>query len=110
MNESLPQENTAALSALQRIDGFCDQFEEAWQKGEHPRIEDYLAKAPKTERAALLRQLLKVELELRDKGGEAITVEEYQKRFPLFEELVSDLVKKADYGCSPSTVIDSEGS
>jgi serine/threonine protein kinase len=110
MNESLPQENTADLSALQRIDELCDQFEEAWRKGVHPRIEDYLAKAPEAERAALLGQLLKVELELRAKAGEAVTVEEYQQRFPLFVDLVTDLVKKAAYRCSSSTVIDSVGS
>src|SRR5262249_8487391 len=87
MNESFPQENTAALSELQRIDGLCDEFEEAWQKGEPPRLEDYLEKVQESQRPALLLQLLKMELELRVKAGEQVTVEEYQERFQAYADL-----------------------
>ena len=30
------------LSEVTLIDQICDDFEEAWRKGEHPRIGDYL--------------------------------------------------------------------
>jgi hypothetical protein len=93
MNKSQPQENTAALSALQRIDAFCDQFEEAWRKGERPRIEDHLAKASETERTGLLRQLLMMEWELRVKAGEAVSLEEYQQRFSLDSDLLAEIAR-----------------
>lgn len=109
MNESLPQENTASLSALQRIDGVCDQFEEGWRKGDHPRIEDYLAEAPEGERTDLLGQLLKLELELRVKAGERVTVEQYRERFPFHADLVVRLVKEAAF-LGSSTGIDPERS
>jgi len=94
MKESLPQENTGALSALQRIDAFCDHFEEAWQKAEHPRIEDYLANVPEAERAALLPQLLKVELELRYKAHETIALEVYLERFQAYADVILSVVNK----------------
>src|SRR5262249_1472724 len=72
MNGPLPQEHTADLSVLHRIDVLCDQFEDAWQKGKKPRIEDYLTQVPEAERSTLLRHLMKVELELRHIEGGTI--------------------------------------
>jgi len=99
MNKSQPQENTADLSALQRIDELCDQFEDAWRKGERPHIEDRLPKVPEAERAALLRQLLKVELELRVKAHEAIVLEEYQDRFSLDADLLVEIARAIENEC-----------
>jgi eukaryotic-like serine/threonine-protein kinase len=99
MNESLHQENTADLSALQRIDTFCDQFEDEWRRGERPRIEDYLDKVPEAERAALLRQLLKVEVELRVKAGERVSVEEYQERFHTYPNQLAEIARAIEDVC-----------
>jgi serine/threonine-protein kinase len=69
-------------SLEERIDQQCDRFEKAWQAGERPRIEDYLQAAPEADRAALFRDLLALELELRANGGETLSPRDYQARFP----------------------------
>jgi hypothetical protein len=77
-NESLP------LSQAQRINAICDRFEQAWQGGLRPRLEDYLAEAPEPERAALLRELLPLEADYR-RRGEKPRPEDYRARFPALD-------------------------
>ena len=76
-----------------RIDLACDRFEEAWRAGRRPRIEAHLAESPEPERPQLFGQLLRVELELRRRGGDEPTAEEYRLRFPDYPELVSSLFR-----------------
>ena len=60
--DSLPPE------AVDRIDALCDRFEAAWKTaaaGEGPRIEDYLDAVPEGERAALLRELVLLDVHYR---------------------------------------------
>ncbi|HVS36488.1 MAG TPA: protein kinase [Gemmataceae bacterium] len=73
----------AALSpaAVARIEESVDRFEEGWQAGQGPAIEDHLP-ADSEVRAALLVELVHVELEYRLKNGEAVRVEAYLERFP----------------------------
>src|SRR5262245_17106874 len=65
-----------------RINAAADRFECAWDAGERPRIEDYLAEAEPGLRPALLDELLRVELELRREGGDEPGADEYLRRFP----------------------------
>src|SRR5262249_30299810 len=53
------------LSADMRIDEVCARFEAAWLTGQAPRIEDFLGDVEAAERDALLRELLRVELDWR---------------------------------------------
>jgi formylglycine-generating enzyme required for sulfatase activity len=72
------------------IDAACDRFEEVWRAvpagGPRPRIEDYLAEAAETDRAALLRELVLVELYHRARQGEQARPEDYRTRFPALGE------------------------
>jgi tetratricopeptide (TPR) repeat protein len=70
------------VSALGRIDEACDSFEDAWKAGKRPPIEDFLAGIEGAERQVLLRQLVRVELDVRRRLGETPSLEEYQRRFP----------------------------
>src|SRR4051812_24228596 len=80
-----------------RIDHACDRFERAWREGRRPLIEDYLAESPQPDRPDLLRQLLRLEVELRRESGETPTSEEYRRRFPKDLGLIdSVLVKPAE--------------
>jgi hypothetical protein len=81
-NESL------SLSAVLRIDAVCTRFEAAWQAGQTPRIEDFLGAAEGAEREALLRELLRVELDWRLRQGSVPAAEDYLGRFPGHEALV----------------------
>jgi WD40 repeat protein/tRNA A-37 threonylcarbamoyl transferase component Bud32 len=71
-----------------RINAAADRFERNWNTGPRPRIEDDLAEAEPELRAALLEELLRVELELRRRDGEEPTAEDYRGRFPGFRAAV----------------------
>src|SRR6516164_8214682 len=73
-----------------RIDALCDQFEDAWQAGEEPRSEDYLADCdlPPSRQGALLCELLKLERELRQQRGAEPTASMYLERFPSHANIV----------------------
>ena len=68
-SRSLDSTNTAA-------DRDYDRFESAWRKGEKPQIKEFLADVPKSARAAVFRNLLALELDLRRRVGEEPVPEE----------------------------------
>jgi serine/threonine-protein kinase len=57
------------------------RFEEAWSRGERPRIEDELAGAPAALQPALLEHLLRLEVVARRLRGERPERAEYRSRF-----------------------------
>ena len=61
----LPGNPTVAPSRAAWIDAVCDRYEAAFKAGRAPRIEDDLAEAPGPDRPPLFRELLVLELELR---------------------------------------------
>ncbi len=81
----MPQADNTPLvpspAAVARIEETVDRFEEAWQAGGRPAIDDHLA-ADGEVRAALLVELVHVDLEYRLKAGEAVRVESYLERYP----------------------------
>jgi serine/threonine-protein kinase len=75
-------DGTLQLSAKRRVNEACNRFELAWQAGRRPHIEDYLGEVTSTERPALLRELVALEVYYRQQAGEAVTPDEYRDRFP----------------------------
>src|SRR6516225_5886571 len=63
-----------------RLEQVVERFEEAWQRGERPAIDEYLS-APGVEPRALILELAHADLESRLKAGEAARVEAYFGRF-----------------------------
>jgi hypothetical protein len=57
-----------------RINSICLRFEQAWQAGDHPDVAAWVAKAPDDIRLALVRELVRVDLEqrlrLRERAGD----------------------------------------
>ncbi|HEX8203703.1 MAG TPA: hypothetical protein VF590_24720, partial [Isosphaeraceae bacterium] len=68
---------------LERI---VESFEDRWESGPRPSIDDYLPADGPARHAALV-ELVHVELERRLKAGEAARVEDYLRRYP---ELAGD--------------------
>jgi tetratricopeptide (TPR) repeat protein len=64
------------------LDTLIDAFESEWRVCRRPDIAAFLARAGEAERPALLRELVRLELEYRLRGGEPARVEEYTSRFP----------------------------
>jgi serine/threonine protein kinase len=88
------QPDTSDFPSSERIDLACDAFEAIWGKGERPRIEDYLEQEPLKFRDRMLRELLEIELELRQRNGEMPVEDEYYERFPDHREMIDGLFGK----------------
>ncbi len=95
------QEDDRAVS--QQIDELCDAFEIALQEGRPMVIEDCLAQIGKEHEARLLRELLEIEIALKDRlsDGSAddtqplfLTQRSYGERFPEHAELVDSIVRR----------------
>src|SRR6516225_8150664 len=77
-----------SFSQRRRVDEACDRFEAAWKAGQLPRIEDYLAGVPESDRVSLFRELLALEIELRCAGGEKPMAEDYFEPFAEYIEQI----------------------
>lgn len=82
------REPSRSYPSSRSIDRACDQFEAAWGAGERPQIEQALGQVSDSERPYLLRELLEIELQMRQRAGEPLKIEEYRRRFPADAELV----------------------
>ena len=83
MTAATPTANQALpLPLARRVNAVCNRFERAWRAGPRPAIEDYLEDIPEPARAALLCELIALEVAYRQQAGEAPQAEEYQSRFP----------------------------
>jgi eukaryotic-like serine/threonine-protein kinase len=71
-----------APEAARHVDDVCTRFERAWKRGYRLRIEDFLDVAAEAECPALLRELIALEVELRQARGEEPKPGEYRERFP----------------------------
>src|SRR5262245_29577691 len=60
------------------VDLMRHRFERAWQAGEHPRIEDFLAEPDAPARDAVLSKLIPLEVFYRRQGGEQPALEDYR--------------------------------
>ena len=77
-----------------QLDQIVARFEDAWQRGERPIIEDHLP-SDEQDRRPVLIELIHTELELRVKAAERVRVEEYLERYPELardREVVLDLI------------------
>ena len=81
-DEPIPDLPALPLALADRVDRACDTFEANWRAGRRQPIESLLADATGPERAALLRELLALELELRRTTGERPEPWEYHQQFP----------------------------
>ena len=66
----------------QQIDRICDEFEQAWQRNDTPRIESYLDESIDEFRQELIAELVALDVNYRRKLGERPQVDQYLERFP----------------------------
>lgn len=82
MNETRPESpEQPPMSRRERVDRASDEFERQWKVGEAPQIESFLAKSEHGDRKLLLRELVAIELSLRNEAGDAVDPQEYRRRF-----------------------------
>ncbi len=70
--DSLDLKSPGDLEQAQRIHLLCEEFEAAARQGNWPRIEEYLDRAARIDRRTLLRELLFLEVELKQSSGESL--------------------------------------
>jgi hypothetical protein len=83
---------------LFRVNEISDKFEEAWQEGDRPRIEDFLGGSSPPLRDVLLAHLLGIELNRRRQAGECPCPEESERRFPDYRALLESLFGQSEHG------------
>ena len=96
MNADLSSGFDDLLTAVvERVDQVCDRFEAEWKTERRPMIEDYLDGATGQERSALLRELLKLEVQLARCDGGAPTPRDYYATFPGDAALIDSVFHEA---------------
>src|SRR5689334_15108263 len=84
--------DSLVVSAQLRMEDVCARFEAAWQAagsaGPPPHLEEHVIPTAGSERQALLRELLLLDLHYRRQRGETPTAEDYQARFPGDDDLI----------------------
>jgi Tfp pilus assembly protein PilF len=88
--------DSLSLATVKRIDEVCERFEAVWHTGPAPRLEDFLGAAQAWEREALLRELLRVEVDCRQRQGNVPAVDDYAQRFPDHESAIRKAVAAAE--------------
>jgi serine/threonine-protein kinase len=83
-----------------RLEQVCTRFQAAWEGGDTPRIEDYLAGWEEPGRSALLRELVRLDVHYRRGRDAALPLQEYQARFP---DLDPDWLAAAGEGSEAGT-------
>jgi serine/threonine-protein kinase len=92
------------LALAEQIDSVCDQFERDFRAGQQPRLEQFLAAADVQLRSTLLRTLLELELELRQKSGQQPRIAEYETRFP---EQLEQIRQAFEAASRPASIVSS---
>jgi serine/threonine protein kinase len=84
----------------EHISRTCREFERAWGQGERLSLRKLLAGLPQDVREALVRRLLRLEIELRRRDGESPSSEEYAQNLPehaaAVEEVFASLRRSLD--------------
>lgn len=85
------------ISALERIDDLCAEFERGWQSDQPATIESLLGtESSGVERDVLLAELILLEIDYRRRRGESPTKQEYLDRFPDDAKAINDAVSDED--------------
>lgn len=67
---------------LLRINRLCNEFEAGWKSGRQPAVESVLQGIAEEDRAAVIPELLALEIEYRRRHGMPTTLDYYAARFP----------------------------
>ena len=89
----MSETSNSEVRLWEHIVAACERFEEAWRSGSQPRIEDELTKAADHEKTTLLRELIALERELRQKRGEKPSPDDYRSRFAGHPELIEEIFR-----------------
>src|SRR6516165_3952633 len=104
-----PAMTSGRIDTRDALELLCADFECAWRSGWRPRIEDFLIGLAEERRAALLAELMRVELRNREALGDAPTPQEYEVRFPDALNVVDGVFNRTRQSFRATTADSSEG-
>src|SRR5687768_2667816 len=90
-SDSLGHFNNLPLATRYAIDRLCTRFEAAWRNEENPSLETYLGEVPPEQQAAVLTELLALDLEYRRHRGESPEPQTFTSRFPHLGSVVQEV-------------------
>jgi serine/threonine protein kinase len=94
----MPPRETLPPEVFREVDSACERFEAEWKAGTKPQIAGYLTDTQEPVRSALLRELLLLDIEYRQKAGEEPRAAEYTRHLlPTDRELLQHV-----FGESPT--------
>lgn len=85
---------------LEKVSRICGRFENSLQAGSSPRLEEWIDRLPEVWRGELLRRLILLETAAFAQRGIKIDWDDYQRRFPKYQALFSDLPKQLETNLS----------
>lgn len=92
-----------AVRPTHQYEEILERFEETWQSSPEPDINHYLPPPGDLDRAALLLELVHIDLERRWKAGEQPWLESYLQRYPELKEdldaLFELILAEYDFHC-----------
>ena len=84
---SMPSSDQTPGSAnFRELDDIIERFEDAWNRGDNPRLEDFLPTASGRQSTEILIELVHVELERRLTRGDDARVETYLEAYPAIRD------------------------
>jgi serine/threonine-protein kinase len=92
MSEPSALLNDLSEEAVLRLEEVCCRFEQSWQAGQRPLLEQLLGEADGAERLAVLRELLRLDVYYRRRAGEEPSAGDYVTRFPDAAALLGEVL------------------
>lgn len=97
-NASAPGKPDGDLRSPLVVELLREKFDALWRDGHHPVIEDFLSGVAEADRKRLLKELLRIELDWRQKRLETHIPSEYFLRFSDYRDVVQDLFQSMGAG------------
>jgi len=93
-----------SLDAQVVVDQLCSRYEASLQAGEAPSLEVYLQESDLTDPAALLAELVTIDVTYRQRRGERPALSDYTGRFPDFATVIAEVFEEDQ---SPTHIVSS---
>src|SRR5688572_20495830 len=102
MNDAQLAQSKCKLNMARQFDRLCDDYESRRARGERPSIADYLAEVSDSQREQLCVELVRIQMDLRQRHGESVTIREVLEGVP--DELRGSVQARLDTTAAESTL------
>ena len=96
------------ISLQRQLDAICDEFEESWKKDQPPNFGKFLVRVDDAHRDRLLRNLIEIDLELRQKYSLEVDSSDFESLGPKVVHLVESILHAKQGSTRPTIDIPPE--